>query len=195
MYLDYRDTGVLPQHMSNMVPKVQIRIILSSIKNSQNSFRVRQKGGVPGPPTRNPFPSRGLPIQILNKIVSQSCLPSLVWIRLENANKKSFEDWTLLRLRNSCPAVPTWGGGILYTEFIQICTMFVVDLDRQHHIHLNSLVFQTKFVSTGKCEKYRFHGESSQNWRVSACPCVRRVQHCRENISCAWHAGRVFDMT
>jgi len=54
------------------------------------------------------------------------------------------------------------GGGILFTEFIQICTMFVVDFDRQHHIHLNSLVFQTKFVSTGKCEKYRFHGESSQ---------------------------------
>ena len=78
-------------------------------------------------------------------------------------------------MRNSCPAVPTWGGGILYTEFIQICTMFVVDFDRQHHIHLNSLVFQTKFVSTGKCEKYRFHGESSQNWRVSACmSCIPR---------------------
>ena len=48
---------------------------------------------------------------------------------------------------------PHVGGGIFHTEFIQICTMFVVDFDRQHHIHLNSLVFQTKFVSTGKCEK------------------------------------------
>ena len=96
-------------------------------------------------------------------------------------------------MRNSCPAVPTWGCGILYTEFIQICTMFVVDFDRQHHIHLNSLVFQTKFVSTGKCEKYRFHGESSQNWRVSACRGVllfplRVPQGCPSDPrSCACH--------
>jgi hypothetical protein len=55
---------------------------------------------------------------------------------LENANRKSFEVWTLLRLRNSCPGVRTWGGGILYTEFIQICTIFVGDFDRKHHIHL-----------------------------------------------------------
>ena len=81
----------------------------------------------------------------------------------------------------------------MYTEFIQICTMFVVDFDRQHHIHLNYLVFQTKFVSTGKCEKYRFHGESSQNWRVSACPCVllfplRASQGCPSDPrSCARH--------
>jgi hypothetical protein len=101
-----------------------------------------------------------------NRSKVQTSNEFLFAFRLENANKKSFEVWTLLRLRNSCPAVPTWGGGILYTEFIQICTIFDVDFDRKHHIHLNSLVFQTKFVSTGKCEKYRFHGESSQNWRV-----------------------------
>ena len=71
--------------------------------------------------------------------------------------------------------------------------MFVVDFDRQHHIHLNSLFFQTKFVSTGKCEKDRFHGESSQNWRVSACPCVllfplRASQGCPSDPrSCARH--------
>ena len=27
------------------------------------------------------------------------------------------------------------GGGIFYTEFIQICTLFVVDFDQKHHIH------------------------------------------------------------
>ena len=58
---------------------------------------------------------------------------------------------------------PHVGGGIFHTEFIQICTMFVVDFDPATPYPPNSLVFQTKFVSTGKCEKHRFHGESSQN--------------------------------
>ena len=47
---------------------------------------------------------------------------------------------------------PHVGGGIFHTEFIQICTMFVVDFDRKHHIHLILLVFQTKFVSTGSAK-------------------------------------------
>jgi hypothetical protein len=87
-----------------------------------------------------------------NRSKVQTSNEFLFAFRLENANKKSFEVWTLLRLRNSCPAVPTWGGGILYTEFIQICTMFVVNFDRKHHIHLILLVFQTKFVSTGSAK-------------------------------------------
>jgi hypothetical protein len=30
---------------------------------------------------------------------------------------------------------PHVGGGIFYTEFIQICTIFVVYFDKKHHIH------------------------------------------------------------
>jgi hypothetical protein len=30
---------------------------------------------------------------------------------------------------------PHVGGGIFYTEFIQICTISVVDFDKKHHIH------------------------------------------------------------
>ncbi len=65
-------------------------------------------------------------------------------------NTLGVEVWTLLRLRNSAQAFAR--GGVVFC--IQSSFKFV------------SLVFQTKFVSTGKCEKYRFHGESSQNWRV-----------------------------
>jgi hypothetical protein len=33
------------------------------------------------------------------------------------------------------PSRPHVGGGIFYTEFIQICTISVVDFDKKHHIH------------------------------------------------------------
>ena len=111
----------------------------------------------------------GLSIQIPNKMCLEHA--NFICIRLENANEISKKFCSLLRRRNSGPAVPTWG----WYLFILSSFKFVPYLLLTSTRNTNSLVFQTKFVCTGNCEKYRFDGESSQNVRddvfcLPACP-------------------------